>query len=193
MKSPKQNDDTMLTQRRSIITFITVICLLAVSLVMAGCQSQQPTPVIPVTQPTQDNANGAQQPASPAVNDTQKKVDIATDNTNKSSVQVQQEVIANAVADGMYADNVSYFSPGGKNTVEFDITVQNDVITAVSAHATSNVDGTSARHISSFASAIPALVVGQKIDALNLPHQVGGSSLTTAAFKQEISNLIAKY
>jgi len=197
MKSPRQKEDKKkesighIQRRRSIIALLSVICLIAVSLIVAGCQSA-PTPV-PVTQQSQSAPTGSNNPTPTATDNTTKKVDIAIDNANKSSTQVQQQVIANAVADGSYSDDVSYFSPGGKNTVEIDVTVKDDVVTALNIIPVGSVDGRSSRYISGANNGLQSLVIGQKIDQLNIPHQVGGSSLTTAAFKQEIANLIAKY
>ncbi|NUN11358.1 hypothetical protein HUU53_01805 [Candidatus Micrarchaeota archaeon] len=105
-----------------------------------------------------------------------------------------QETIQTAIADGTYESKVSYtYHAGtekeGQEEVDVSITVENDVITAASATPSDNAHVISKGIITKFNNALPELVVGKKITELDIPHNVAGSSLTTAAFKAYVEGL----
>jgi len=110
---------------------------------------------------------------------------------NRTGFDKTQETIELAVADGTYFTDVTYVQPKGNTTAKISITVEGDVITAASAEGV-NADPWSTKIIGDFNSALPDLVVGKKIDKLDLPINVAGSSLTTAAFKSYVADLIAQ-
>lgn len=117
--------------------------------------------------------------------------DTLTVATNKTGYEQTNETIALAIADGTYTDNVRYAYHSGNTTVGFTVTVENDVVKAASA-APVNADPVSTTIIGNFNSALPELVVGKKISELNIPVNVAGSSLTTAAFKEYIGKIVAE-
>jgi uncharacterized protein with FMN-binding domain len=153
--------------------YLSVLILMVA--IIAGCTSQPQTS--PPT-PTISTISGGQ--SSPSV--------IAE---NKTGTQIVTETIAAAVADGTYTDDVTYNYHSGTETVKVSVTVKDDVITAASVIASDQAVPMSRRIIGNFNNALPDLVVGKKIDKLNIPTNVAGSSLTTAAFKGYIDNLIA--
>jgi len=175
-------------ERKKVGGLIAIIFLIAISLIVAGCTTQHATPTNSNTNPINSNAPN-NSPIDASVN--AHPVDIAVNNTKPAQIQ-QQELLANVIADGTYKDNVTYQYHSGSELIEIDITVQNDTITDASI-IPHNPNPVSARYIAGVNAALPELVIGKKIDQLNIPHQVSGSSLTTAAFKQQIADLIAKY
>ena len=114
---------------------------------------------------------------------------VSIDAGNKSEVIKTQENLAKIIHDGSYVEETNYMSPGGRNTIKVSIETKGDVVLSASVSAVS-ADGKSQRYINNFNSGISSLVVGKKINELNLPHAVSGSSLTTAAFKKEVDSLI---
>ena len=190
-----------------------IALLIFASLLLAGClgsgqEKASATPAISVTitsisTPTPlSTVAPTQAPTATAIvisptpspvkketlNDTQMQVQVAE---NKTGEQKVQEAIKQAVADGTYQNNVSYASPGGLDTVGITLSVKGDVVTTVSL-APVETDPFSKGIIDSMAAALPGLVVGKKITELNLPHNIAGSSLTTAAFKQYVDKVIAQ-
>ena len=107
---------------------------------------------------------------------------------NRTGYQKTQDTIASVLPDGTYEKSVTYAYHSGNSVVDFKLTVQGDVITSASATAV-NDDPMSTRIISNFNGALPGLVVGKKINELSIPHNVAGSSLTTAAFAQYVNTL----
>jgi len=154
-------------------SFAIVLTLVLISMLIAGCASQDSNT------PTKTDASGTVSATG---------TDILAN--NKTGHEQTQATIAQAIADGTYAGNVSYFR-GGNDTVEFSLSVKNDVVTDV-AVKTIMADEISANYISNFASALPDLVVGKKITELNLPYQVSGASATTEAFQNYVDGLIQK-
>jgi len=78
-------------------------------------------------------------------------------------------------------ETVGYKSPGGDDTIEFDVTVTDGVITSASATALALSDG-SKYNQGNFVKALSAAVVGKKAKDLDVD-AIGGASLTTAAFE----------
>ena len=108
---------------------------------------------------------------------------------NKTSQEKVQEAVQLAVADGTYSEKVTYNYHSGNETVEFEVSVENDTISDVSI-AMFDPHDVSRGIITKFANALPDLVVGKKISDIQLPKNVAGSSLTSAAFQQYLGRLI---
>ncbi len=96
---------------------------------------------------------------------------------------------ASDYADGSYTADGSYQSPGGQESVSVSITLEGDVVTAVTVtpHATS---GNSKQYQTQFASGIADQVVGKDIDSLNVS-RVAGSSLTSGGFNDALEQIKA--
>ena len=156
-------------------TFIIII-LVSFVLVVAGCSTQVSTP----------NTNTPVTPGNTPI-PTIKKVDM--NNTNKSVAEQTQATVAALVPDGDYTKDVSYRYHSGTETVTISVTIKDDVVTAATVTG-NNPNRQSARYISAVNAALPSLVVGKRIDQINIPHQVSGSSLTSAAVKQYLNGLM---
>jgi hypothetical protein len=107
---------------------------------------------------------------------------------NKTGYQQTQDTIASVVPDGTYKTETVYYNHAGPVTLDISVTVKDDVVTAASV-AGVDPDPMSAHYISSLNGALPDLVVGKKITELSIPHNVAGSSLTTAAFRTYVEGL----
>ncbi len=147
-----------------------VVVVLLVSLLLFGCVNSQPNAPSSNGQTTVNKSNQT----------------MVTE--NRTGFDQTQQAIKMAIADGNYEQNVTYAYHSGHETVDIKLSVQNNTITSVSVTGI-NPNPMSARIINSYNSALPDLVVGKKIDQINLPHNVAGSSLTNAAFKQYLSQL----
>ncbi|MFD1714101.1 FMN-binding protein [Amnibacterium flavum] len=91
--------------------------------------------------------------------------------------------------DGTYDAEGSYLSPGGNESISVSITLEGDVVTAVTVtpEATS---GNAVQYQKAFASGIAAEVVGKNIDDLSVD-KVSGSSLTSGGFNEAVKTIKA--
>lgn len=87
-----------------------------------------------------------------------------------------------------YDITVTYPSPGGEETNNFKITLQEDTVTAVSVEVLTEIDA-SIVYQKKFATALPKLLIGKKISQINDLNVISGASLTTTAFNQALSKL----
>lgn len=81
---------------------------------------------------------------------------------------------------------VQYQSPGGRDEIEFTVTVENGVITAASAKPMATNDG-SIYNQGNFVKALDT-VVGKSVAGFDVD-VIGGASLTTAAFENFVQSL----
>ncbi len=107
----------------------------------------------------------------------------------KTGYDKTQAAIAAVVLDGTYSDDIAYQYHSGTEVVNITVTVKDDTVTNASVVGI-NPNMMSAKYINGVNAALPNLVVGKKITELNIPKQVAGSSLTTAAFKSYIDRII---
>jgi uncharacterized protein with FMN-binding domain len=89
--------------------------------------------------------------------------------------------------DGSYTATGSYTSPGGAEEVKVQLTLANDIVTAVTVTPEStNPNGK--KYQGEFAQGISAVVVGVNIDSLKVS-KVAGSSLTSAGFNDAVNQI----
>ncbi len=144
--------------------YVALVVLICLSVFLAGCSKS-----IEVKEPNMD------------VKDT------------KSEIEQNQELITNFIADGTYTNDVTYNYHSGQETINIDITVKDDVVTAASVESVGETHKTSQKYIDGVNAALPELVIGKKINEINLPKQISGSSLTTAALKDHLQELVETY
>lgn len=102
-------------------------------------------------------------------------------NTSSSSTSSNQTTV---YRDGTYTASKVYNVPHAQNTIDVTITVEGEIVTAISVND-DYTDHESAEYISSFESAIKSKVVGKKLADISLS-RVGGASLTTSAFSSAL-------
>jgi uncharacterized protein with FMN-binding domain len=110
---------------------------------------------------------------------------------NKTNYEKINQTIQTTIQDGLYTKNVSYFYHSGKVDMNIQIEVKDDYLVSVSLSPI-NADPVSENFIKKVNSSLQQLAVGKKITDLSLPKQISGSSLTTAAFKKYVEELIQK-
>ena len=94
---------------------------------------------------------------------------------------------ASTYADGTYEATGTYTSPNGQEEVDVSITLESDVITAVTVTPQAS-NPNSVRYQNEFADGIAAVVVGQDIDEISVS-RVAGSSLTSGGFNEAVDTI----
>jgi uncharacterized protein with FMN-binding domain len=89
--------------------------------------------------------------------------------------------------DGTYEATGSYTSPNGQEEVDVSITLESDIITAVTVTPEAT-NPNSVNYQNQFADGIAAVVVGQSIDEIEVS-RVAGSSLTSGGFNEAVETI----
>ena len=126
--------------------------------------------------------------------DTSATADNGTDSGSTDSSETSTDTGTDSTATGTYTDGTysaegEYQAPGETETIEVEVTLEGDIVTAVTVtpQATS---GNAARYQGEFADGIADIVVGENIDDLNVD-RVAGSSLTSTGFNAAIDEIKA--
>ena len=106
----------------------------------------------------------------------------ATDATDATS--------SSTYADGEYTASGSYTTPGGRESVTVTLTLDDDVVTALTVEGSAE-QGDALRYQSEFIENISSEVVGVAIDDFDVS-KVAGSSLTSGGFNDAISQITAE-
>jgi uncharacterized protein with FMN-binding domain len=93
-----------------------------------------------------------------------------------------------AYADGSYTADGDYVAPSGQESITVELTIEDDVVTAVTVtpHATGGTR--QAGFQKQFAEGIGSEVVGKDIDELTVS-RVAGSSLTSSGFNAALDDI----
>lgn len=94
---------------------------------------------------------------------------------------------ASTYVDGTYEATGGYTSPNGQEEVDVSITLEGDVITAVTVTPEAT-NPNSVNYQTQFADGIAAIVVGQDIDEIDVS-RVAGSSLTSGGFNEAVETI----
>lgn len=94
-------------------------------------------------------------------------------------------VDALSYVDGVYTQSGSYQNPPGEDSVSVTLTIEEDVVTAVSVSANSD-DETSLKYQKLFMEGVESVVVGKPLNELAPLGPVNGSSLTPKGFNQAL-------
>ena len=89
--------------------------------------------------------------------------------------------------DGTYSADGTYVSPGGQEEIAVTVTVQSNLITAVTVKSV-KADSEAAGYQSRFASGISAVAVGKSLATLSVS-SVAGSSLTGQGFNSALATI----
>lgn len=106
--------------------------------------------------------------------------------TPETPVSPEATPAPQAAAPVSRTETVSYTTPAGNDSVEFSVTVENGVITAATATPKAENEISKKRQ-EAFAAAVTAGVVGKSAKNLDVS-AIGGSSLTTGAFKMFVQS-----
>ncbi|MFB2554308.1 FMN-binding protein [Herbiconiux liangxiaofengii] len=94
---------------------------------------------------------------------------------------------AGTYKDGTYEATGSYTSPNGQEEIDVSITLAGDVITAVTVTPEAT-NPNSVNYQTQFADGISEVVVGKKIDEIEVS-RVAGSSLTSGGFNEAVETI----
>lgn len=92
-------------------------------------------------------------------------------------------------ADGSYEATGEYQSPGGAESIDVEITLEDDVVTDVTVTGNAT-QGNAQRYQAQFAGGIADVAVGVNIDELSVD-KVAGSSLTSDGFNDALEQIKA--
>lgn len=111
----------------------------------------------------------------------------ASDLPATSNQATDQPAAEKSYKSGTYTASGSYLSPGGEESVDVQVTLDGDIITAatVTPHAAA---GTSVQYQTEFVNNFKSLVVGKDIDEVKLS-RVAGSSLTSGGFNKALDKI----
>ncbi|NYE94821.1 hypothetical protein FHU41_001042 [Psychromicrobium silvestre] len=128
-------------------------------------------------------SNAANQDASSQSTSSQQ----SSSNASSSSSGTSGTSGTSSYQDGSYSADGHYVSPNGEETIGVKLTLASGVITdlQLTPHPTSP---NTQQFQGEFISGINAIVVGKKIDELNVS-KVAGSSLTSGGFNQAITEI----
>ena len=104
-----------------------------------------------------------------------------------TTVPTETSATSGVYKDGTYSVVGNYVSPGGPREVNVSVTLQGDVITDSTFEGLAT-DATSKRFQEEFAGGFKTMVVGKKIDEVQLT-KVAGSSLTPKGFNDALEKV----
>ncbi|HEY0217114.1 MAG TPA: hypothetical protein VGC57_12045 [Cellulomonas sp.] len=163
------------TLRRSTLALLSGI---SVVVAVAACGNADAA--------SEDSAQTATQQDSTA--DAGTDASAGTDATDDAGTDTSADS-GTTYADGTYTAEGAYSSPGGQEAIEVEITVADDVVTAVTVTPEATA-GNAARFQKEFASGIADVVVGEELAGLSVD-KVSGSSLTGDGFNTALDQIRA--
>ncbi len=136
-----------------------------------------------------DASTDASSSSSSSASPTAEATDDAS--TDTSTDAATDSAASGAYTAGDYDAEGSYQTPGGTQSVEVEVTLEADgTITAVTVEPQAD-GGNSEMFQKKFAGGISDVVVGKKIDELDVS-KVAGSSLTSDGFNAAIEEIVAE-
>ena len=168
---------------------IIISMIMTLSLIIAGCTTKKDQPKNEVV----DVSDSGDELKEVSKTDDDKIIVGLDVPDKKSEEERSQELLMQVIEDGNYVDEVSYGAHDGVEIVTIDITVEGDVIMDASVTPSDDAHKVSKKYINGVNDALLDLVIGKKIDEIELPKQISGSSITTAALGEQLQNLVDIY
>lgn len=109
--------------------------------------------------------------------------DVQKDSVQEEGLK-QESDLKQMIEDGDYSYDVDYNHPAGLTPMKLDFAVENGVVTSFGVSSTQD-----SKWVKEYNENVQELVVGKKVDEVDLPHRVSGSSLTAGAVKQKFDKL----
>ncbi len=160
--------------------------LAIIMLVVAGCSGVETGETI-----NQNIPNGDSPPPSEGIVDNE-LLDRDRREGSQSDEEVQQESLQQLIADGIYVESISYSTPPKVELIDVTIAIEGGIVTDISIlgidpHPTSlNLQRRSEEGLRD-------LMIGKKVEDIQIPDRVGGSSLTTKAIQQRFQEMKNNY
>ncbi|MGV9001523.1 MAG: hypothetical protein ACOH18_01020 [Candidatus Saccharimonadaceae bacterium] len=111
-------------------------------------------------------------------------------NSTSSSVVAPTSTDTSTYKDGTYDATASYFSPGGRESIQLTVTIKGGIIQDTTVVNQSS-DSEAHQHQALFLSSYKSLVVGKKINDIGSLSRVAGSSLTSNGFNDALDQIKA--
>lgn len=115
----------------------------------------------------------------------------ASQSTNAPATSNQESTGTNSTMDeyrdGTYSATGTYVTPGGTQSIDLTVTIENGVIVATEL-AENATDRDSRQYQAAFASGYSELVVGKEVDEVSVS-RVSGSSLTSNGFNRALEQI----
>jgi uncharacterized protein with FMN-binding domain len=111
----------------------------------------------------------------------------STQNPNESNGAPTESTDTSEYRDGTYSAIGSYLSPGGQESIELTVTIENGVITDTEL-VQNATDREARQYQSAFAGGYSELVVGRDVNEVSLS-RVAGSSLTSNGFNDALEQI----
>jgi uncharacterized protein with FMN-binding domain len=159
-----QGAPTMTTRRQKIA--LASMTGLSISVALAGC----------ATDTAADSGADSSSPAATSA--------PSTPSAGADAGAAEGAESAGSYTDGTYEATGGYTSPNGQEEVDVSLTLEGDVITAVTVTPEAT-NPNSVNYQNQFADGIAAVVVGQDIDEIDVS-RVAGSSLTSGGFNEAV-------
>jgi uncharacterized protein with FMN-binding domain len=147
---------------------------LSIGVALAGC----------ATDTTDTTASTGSAPTGAATSAPSSSPDSSTPATGAAEAPAEG---SGTYTDGTYEATGSYTSPNGQEEVDVSITLESDIITAVTVTPEAT-NPNSVNYQNQFADGIAAVVVGQSIDEIEVS-RVAGSSLTSGGFNEAVETI----
>ena len=123
------------------------------------------------------------------VNKTTETVEIQKEEADKTETQIQEEKLNFMISDGIYTEEVKYTSPGGEDTFEINLEIEDEVIKKFDLVVVGELSEISVKKITGVHDELQTLAVGKKISEIDLPDIISGASLTTKALNSKLNEM----
>jgi uncharacterized protein with FMN-binding domain len=117
----------------------------------------------------------------------QQTTEVTSSSQTEASDSSQSSESNATYKDGTYTATGTYSTPGGRESIDVSVTIENGIITDTSATGSAN-NGDSAQYQGQFLDNYRTLVVSRSIDDVNLS-RVAGSSLTSNGFNNALEEI----
>ncbi|GAA2245217.1 hypothetical protein N1031_15455 [Herbiconiux moechotypicola] len=156
---------------------------LSISVALAGCATDTAGSAEAETVPTSSSGSSSSSSSDSSTTDSSTTDSSSTDSSSSDSS-------ASTYTDGTYEATGSYTSPNGQEEIDVSITLESDIITAVTVTPEAT-NPNSVNYQTQFADGIAAVVVGEDIDEISVS-RVAGSSLTSGGFNEAVEAIKAE-
>jgi uncharacterized protein with FMN-binding domain len=153
---------------------------LSLSAALAGCATGSAGSAEAETAPSSTATSAAGTSAAPAPS-------AGSSDSSGSGSSGSDAAAASVYADGTYDATGTYTSPNGQEEIDVSLTLEGDVITAVTVTPEAT-NPNSVNYQTQFADGIAEVVVGKNIDEIEVS-RVAGSSLTSGGFNEAVETI----
>ncbi|WP_440711614.1 FMN-binding protein [Herbiconiux sp. YIM B11900] len=163
----------MITRQKKLA--LATMTGLSITVALAGCASDSDAATTGSTETTTPSTAAGTPSASSSA--------TATD----GSASGTDDTAASTYTDGTYDATGTYTSPNGKEEIDVSLTLEGDIITAVTVTPEAT-NPNSVNYQNQFADGIAEVVVGKDIDEIEVS-RVAGSSLTSGGFNEAVETI----